>query len=65
MHEVLAPATRDVSEVLDAMVAVGAVGEQDRGEWTGPWAVGDAAKMVDAVVARARAARANEPEAWA
>jgi adenylosuccinate lyase len=65
MHEVLAPGTKDVAEVLDAMVAAGAIGERDRGEWTGPWAVGDAAKMADAVVARARAARANEPETWA
>jgi adenylosuccinate lyase len=64
MHEVLTPGTRDVPDVFDAMVAVGAASEQDRGEWTGPWEVGDAAKMVDTVVARAHAARADEPQTW-
>lgn len=63
MHNVLAPGTRDVHEVLDALVADGAATEQDRGAWTS-WEVGDAGRMVDEVVARARLARATEPEAW-
>lgn len=65
MHEVLAPGRRDVHDVVDALVAAGAATEDDRAAWTGSWSVGDAAGMVDDVVARARAARAAEPETWA
>ena len=34
------------------------------GSLTGEWAVGDAPAMVDAVIARGRAAQAAEPEVW-
>lgn len=63
MHDVLAPGSRDVHEVLDALVADGVATEQDREAWT-TWQVGDAGKMVDDVVARARQARSVEPDAW-
>ncbi len=63
MHEVLAPGSRDVHAVFDALLAEGAATEQDRQEWT-TWMVGDAGRMVDEVVARARAARTTEPDPW-
>jgi adenylosuccinate lyase len=63
MHDVLAPGSRDVHEILDALVAEGAATEHDRATWT-TWEVGDAGRMVDAVVARARLARTREPHAW-
>jgi adenylosuccinate lyase len=63
MHDVLAPGTRDVHEVLDALVAEGVATESDRGAWT-TWEVGDAGRMVDDVVASARQARSVEPDAW-
>jgi adenylosuccinate lyase len=63
MHDVLAPGTRDIHEVLDALVAEGVATESDRGAWTS-WEVGDAGRMVDDVVARARLARSVEPDAW-
>jgi adenylosuccinate lyase len=62
MHDVLAPGSRDVHDVFDALLAEGAVTEADRQEWTAS-PVGDAGRMVDEVVARARAARTTEP-AW-
>ena len=49
LHDVLAPASRDVHEVLDALVADGAATEQDREAWTS-WEVGDGRHMVDEVV---------------
>jgi adenylosuccinate lyase len=64
MHDVLAPGSRDVHRILDALVARGAATEQELREWTS-WVVGDAPTMVDEVVARARAARATEPVSWA
>jgi adenylosuccinate lyase len=64
MHDVLAPGSRDVHDVLDALVADGVATEQDREAWT-TWEVGDAGRMVDDVVARARRARSVEPDAWA
>jgi adenylosuccinate lyase len=64
MHEVLAPGVRDVHDVRDALVAAGAVTEADREPWPGRWVLGDAPAMVDTVVARARRARADEPESW-
>jgi hypothetical protein len=64
MHDVLAPGSRDVHEVLDALVVDGVATEQDREAWT-TWEVGDAGRMVDDVVARARRARSVEPDAWA
>ena len=63
MHDVLAPGSRDVHDVLDALVADGVATEQDRAAWT-TWEVGDAGRMVDDVVARARHARSVEPDAW-
>ena len=63
MHDVLAPGTRDVHEVLDAFVAAGVATEPDRVAWAS-WEVGDAGRMVDDVVARARQVRSVEPDAW-
>jgi hypothetical protein len=63
MHDVLAPASRDVHGVFDVLVANGVVTEQDRDLWT-TWEPGDAGRMVDEVVARARRARSMEPDAW-
>ncbi len=64
MHNLLAPGTRDVHDVLNVLVADGAATEQDRLAWTS-WEVGDAGRMVDQVVARAGLAGAAEPEVWA
>ncbi|HEX5087762.1 MAG TPA: adenylosuccinate lyase family protein [Nocardioides sp.] len=64
MHDVLAPGSRDVHHVFDALVAAGEATEHDRDAWIS-WEVGDAGIMVDAVVDRARQARSSEPEAWA
>jgi adenylosuccinate lyase len=63
MHTVLAPGSRDVHAVFDALVADGVAAEQDRQAWTS-WEVGAAGRMVDEVVARGRRARAAEPETW-
>ena len=63
MHDVLAPGSRDVHDVLDALVADGVATEQDREAWT-TWQVGDTGRMVDDVVARARHARSLETDAW-
>lgn len=63
MHEAIAPGTRDVDEVHAALEAAGVATEDDRGAWS-RWEVGDAGRMVDEVVARARSARATEPNAW-
>jgi len=63
MHEVLAPGTRDVDEVLAALVVAGIATEEDRVAWS-TWEVGEAGGMVDEVVARARSARATEPDRW-
>jgi len=63
MHNVLAPGTTDVHDVVDALVAAGAATEQDGRAWTS-WEVGDTGRMVDEVVARARRARSTEPETW-
>jgi len=63
MHDVLAPGTRNLHQVLDALVAEGVATEQDRETWT-THVVGDAARMVDDVVARAETARQTEPDSW-
>ncbi len=63
MHDVLAPGTREVRGVLDVLIAEGAATEQDRQAWSSSQ-VGDAGRMVDAVVARARVARGAESETW-
>jgi adenylosuccinate lyase len=64
MHDVLAPGSRDIHDVFDALVADGVATEQDREPWT-TWQVGDAGRMVDEVVARARNARSLEAGPWA
>ena len=63
MHDVLAPGTRDLHEAFDALLADGVATELDRDEWT-TWETGDAGRMVDEVVARARRARSEEPGTW-
>jgi adenylosuccinate lyase len=63
MHDVLAPGSREVHDVLHALVAEGVATEQDRAAWT-TWSAGDAGRMVDEVVARARLARSTESDAW-
>jgi adenylosuccinate lyase len=63
MHDVLAPGSRDVHDVFDALAAEGLATEQDREGWT-TWQAGDAGRMVDEVVARARTARRSEAAAW-
>ncbi|HEY2878407.1 adenylosuccinate lyase family protein [Nocardioides sp.] len=63
MHDVLAPGSRDVHEVFDVLVAEGVVTEQDREQWTS-WEPGDAGRMVDDVIARARRARSVEQSTW-
>jgi adenylosuccinate lyase len=64
MHELLAPGRGGVHDVVGALVTAGVVAEADRAALTSAWAIGDAAAMVDTVVARGRAARASEPEVW-
>src|SRR3954451_1011610 len=65
MHEILAPGSRDVRGIFEAMSAEGAVTEHDPEASPAVWVVGDAPHAVDNVVARARHARAGEPETWA
>lgn len=65
MHDAIAPGEQDSVDVFDALIARGVVSERDRTDWIGNWSVGDAPTMVDRVVARARVARAAEPETWA
>jgi adenylosuccinate lyase len=64
MHDVLAPAAGNVHDIIDALVSAGVATDEDRITWTRGWATGDAANMVDTVVARTRSARAKEPESW-
>jgi adenylosuccinate lyase len=64
MHRVLAPGSRDVRQVLDALVDEGVVTADEGRTWVS-WQVGDSAAMVDEVVHRARLARDTEPEEWA
>ena len=64
MHELLAPGRGDVEDVVGTLVTAGIVADSERAVLTGSWAIGDATAMTDAVVARARAARASEPEVW-
>jgi adenylosuccinate lyase len=63
MHTVLTPGSHDVHAVFDALVAAGVASEQDSRAWTS-WELGASGAMVDEVVARARRARAAEPESW-
>jgi adenylosuccinate lyase len=64
MHEVLSPGNTDVRRVADALVAAGAATEPECRSWLAGPATGAAGAMVDAVVDRARAARAEEPDTW-
>ena len=64
MHELLRPADGDVRRIAEALVAAGAATEQDCRSWLARPATGAAGAMVDAVVGRARAARAAEPDTW-
>jgi adenylosuccinate lyase len=64
MHEVLGPGNTGVRRAADALVAAGAATEEECRSWLGRPATGAAGAMVDAVVDRARAARAEEPDTW-
>lgn len=64
LQDLLAPGTKDVSEVVAAVVATGAASAEECRQWLAGPPAGAAAAMVDAVVRRARAARAAEPETW-
>jgi len=63
MHELLAPGSRDLDDVVGAVVASGAATVEEGRAWAS-LNVGDAGEMVDAVAARGRHARATEPEEW-
>jgi adenylosuccinate lyase len=63
MHEILAPGSRDLDDVVGAVVAAGAATAEEGRAWASRGA-GEAGAMVDAVVTRSRRARASEPEAW-
>jgi adenylosuccinate lyase len=63
MHDVLAPGSRDVHDVVDALEASGVVTAEEGRAWVSR-EVGDTGAMVDEVVARARRARAAEPKEW-
>jgi adenylosuccinate lyase len=63
MHDVLAPGSRDVRDVVDALEASGVVTAEEGRAWVSR-EVGDTGAMVDEVVARARRARAAEPKEW-
>ncbi len=63
MHEALTPGTADVHDLVDALVRAGVLEEGDRPASV-PWETGESGAMVDEVVARARSARAREPETW-
>ena len=64
MHEVLRPGSADVRRVSEALVAAGAATELDCRRWLARPPTGAAGAMVDAVVGRAREARAAEPDTW-
>jgi hypothetical protein len=63
MHEVLAPGSRDLDDVVGAVVGSGAATAEEGRAWASR-GVGDTGGMVDAVAARGRRARAIEPEEW-
>jgi adenylosuccinate lyase len=63
MHELLAPGSRDVHDVVGALVASGVVTTEEGRQWASR-GVGATGAMVDEVVARGRRARATEPEEW-
>jgi 2-keto-3-deoxy-galactonokinase len=63
MHELLAPGSRDLDDVVGAVVASGAATAEEGRAWASR-PVGEVGGMVDAVAARARRDRATEPEEW-
>ena len=63
MHELLAPGSRDLDDVVGAVVASGAATAEEGRAWAS-WDVGATGGMVDAVATRGRRARATEPEEW-
>lgn len=63
MHDVLAPGSRDLDEVLDALIVEGVATEEDRLAWS-TRQVGEAGAMIDEVVSRSRSARVGESDAW-
>jgi adenylosuccinate lyase len=64
MHELLAPGSRDVASVVEALVAADVTTAEEARAWATA-GMGDVGSMVDHVVARARRSRATEPEEWA
>lgn len=63
MHDLLAPGSREVDDVVDVLAAAGAATAEEGRAWAS-LGVGEAGPMVDEVVARARRERATEPEEW-
>jgi adenylosuccinate lyase len=63
MHDLLAPGSREVDDVVDVLAAAGAATPEEGRAWAS-LGVGEAGRMVDEVVARARRERATEPEEW-
>jgi adenylosuccinate lyase len=63
IHELLAPGSREVHGVVEALEAAGAVTAEEARAWASRGG-GEAGQMVDEVVARSRRARATEPEEW-
>lgn len=63
MHELLAPGSREVDDVVDVLAAAGAATAEEGRAWAS-LGVGEAGRMVDEVMARARRERATEPEEW-
>lgn len=63
LQDLLAPGT-EMAEVVAAVVATGAASAEECRRWLAGSPAGAAAAMVDAVVGRARKARAAEPETW-
>jgi adenylosuccinate lyase len=64
MHELLAPGSQDVHDVVQALQASGVATAEEGRAWASR-GVGDTGAMVDEVVARGRRARAMDPEEWA
>jgi adenylosuccinate lyase len=63
MHELLAPGSRDLDEVVGAVVGSGAATAEEARAWVSR-DVGATGGMVDAVATRGRRAHATEPEEW-
>ena len=63
MHELLAPGSRDLDDVVGAVVASGAATAEEGRAWASR-DVGATGGMVDAVATRGWRAHATEPEEW-